>query len=106
MHIEDFMDQMDAVNNNRSTPLYSGSPISVHDACVWLIRLAHIPKSGQNKNVGFIKRTSKFFPADCRLPKTIFTLFKMTNNDHHPQVYLKNIIFFICAVLTMETIKG
>ncbi|CAF4490302.1 unnamed protein product, partial [Rotaria socialis] len=40
-YFEDFMDEMDMHNNNRTTPLYAGSPISVHDACVRLIRLAH-----------------------------------------------------------------
>ncbi|CAF4045092.1 unnamed protein product [Rotaria sordida] len=57
---------MSVNNDNVETSFYSGSPISVHDACDRLIRL-------------------NFFPSDCRLPKTIVTLFKMTNNNYHPE---------------------
>ncbi|CAF4109249.1 unnamed protein product [Rotaria sordida] len=61
---------MSVNNDNVETSFYSGSPISVHDACDRLIRLI-------------------FFPSDCRLPKTIVTLFKMTNNNYHPEASIR-----------------
>ncbi|CAF3427086.1 unnamed protein product, partial [Rotaria sp. Silwood2] len=42
IYVEDFIDQMDANNNNRTISLYSGSPISVHDACVRLVKLTRL----------------------------------------------------------------
>ncbi|CAF4388684.1 unnamed protein product, partial [Rotaria sordida] len=30
-----------------------------------------------------------FFPSDCRLPKAIVTLFKMTNNNYHPEASIR-----------------
>ena len=99
MLIEDFIDQLDADNNNRTTPLYSGSPISVHDACIRLIRLAHLLNLDKNKTSVLLKELRNFFPSDCLLPKTIFRLFQITNIDHRPQVCPKNILsFLICAL--------
>ncbi|CAF4544417.1 unnamed protein product, partial [Rotaria magnacalcarata] len=48
-YFEDFMDEMEMHNNNRTNPLYAGSPIFVHDACVRLIRLAHLLNLDKNK---------------------------------------------------------
>ncbi|CAF1941904.1 unnamed protein product [Rotaria magnacalcarata] len=40
-NIEDFIDQMNEEDKNKRTPLYTGCPISVYEACTRLIRLGH-----------------------------------------------------------------
>ncbi|CAF1949944.1 unnamed protein product [Rotaria magnacalcarata] len=60
-YFEDFMDEMDMHNNNRTTPLYAASPISVHDACDRLIRLAHLLNLDKNKTSFLLKELRNFF---------------------------------------------
>jgi hypothetical protein len=89
MDIEDFIDRMDADDKNRKIPLYSGSPISIHEACTRLVRLIHLLNLDKSKTLTLLKELRHFFPIDCHLPKTVFRLFKITNNDRIPQVCLK-----------------
>ncbi|CAM4821853.1 unnamed protein product [Rotaria magnacalcarata] len=55
-YFEDFMDEMEMHNNNRTNPLYAGSPISVHDACVRLIRKIYrqMPSNKNQCNITII----------------------------------------------------
>jgi hypothetical protein len=94
VEIEDFISQMDANNKNRTTPLYIGSPISIYEACVCLIRLSQLLNLDKNKMQTLLNQLRKFFPSSCLLPKTIFMLFKITNNENRPPVCLKNISHF------------
>jgi hypothetical protein len=79
--IDDFVDQMNKEDKNKTIPLYSGSPISIIDACTRLIRLANALNLDKTKLQTLLKELRCFFPLDCRLPKTTFMLFKMTGND-------------------------
>jgi hypothetical protein len=92
---EYFINQISGEDQNKTTPLYTGSPISVHDdACMHLIRLSHLLNLNKNGMQMLLKEIRLFFPSDCRLPKTIMMLFKMTDNNDRPQVYLRKTIFF------------
>ena len=85
--VEDFINQINEEDTNKTTPLYAGCPLSVHEACMRLIRLGYLlnlDKSGMQK---LLKEIRNFFPSDCRLPKTTFMLFRMTDNEHRPQVF-------------------
>ncbi|CAF3299674.1 unnamed protein product [Rotaria socialis] len=84
--IEDFISKIINEDQNKSTPLYDGSPISVHEACVHLIQLSNSLNLNKNRLQILLKELRFFFPSECRLPKTVFTLFKLTDNDDHPQV--------------------
>jgi len=44
-------------------------------------------ESKQKSSTNAAQRALLFFPSDCRLPKTIFMLFKLTDNDDHAKVY-------------------
>ncbi|CAF1213805.1 unnamed protein product [Rotaria sordida] len=80
---------MSVNNDNVETSFYSGSPISVHDACDRLIRLVNLLGLYKAKTSLLLKELRFFFPSDCRLPKTIVTLFKMTNNNYHPEASIR-----------------
>ncbi|CAF2051475.1 unnamed protein product [Rotaria magnacalcarata] len=84
--IEDFINEIIDEDQNKSTPLYDGSPISVHDACVHLIQLSNSLNLNKKRLQILLEELRFFFPSECRLPKTVFTLFKLTDNDDHPQV--------------------
>jgi len=45
---EDFTNQISDEDRNKTTALYDGSPISVPDACVHLIRLSHLLNLNKN----------------------------------------------------------
>ena len=82
-----FETNSDEEDTNKTTPLYAGCPLSIHEACMHLIRLGYLlnlDKSGMQK---LLKEILNFFPTDCRLPKTTFMLFRMTNNELRPQVF-------------------
>ena len=87
--IENFFDQIDDENKNRATPLYRNSPISLYDVCVKLIGLASMLNLDKKKSSILLKELQQFFPDDSRLPKTIFMLLKITNNNQRPQVRLQ-----------------
>jgi hypothetical protein len=99
VNIEDFMDQIDAESAIRTAPLYIGSPISVYDACQRLVRLTHLLNLDKKKTLVLLQELRNFFPADSRLPKTVFKLFKITNNDNLPQVRIIFISSFLMYVL-------
>ncbi|CAF1526050.1 unnamed protein product [Rotaria sp. Silwood1] len=86
---EYFTNQINNEDRNKTTPLYDGSPISVYDACVHLIRLTHLLNLNKNRLQMLLKELRVFFPSDCRLPKTVFMLFKLTDNDDRPQVSVR-----------------
>ena len=91
--IEEFINQVNTEDWNKRTPLYNGGPISIHDACVHIIRLSHLLNLNKNSLQILLKELRPFFPSDCRLPKTVFMLFKMTDNDGQPEVYLRKSFF-------------
>ena len=80
---------MDASNDRHETLLYHGSPISVRDAFNRLICLTNLLSLDKSKTFLLLKELRSVFPSDCRLPKTIFTLFRITNNDYRSNVCLK-----------------
>ncbi|CAF4103056.1 unnamed protein product [Rotaria sordida] len=80
INIEDLIDQMEANNFNRKTALYSGSPISIYEACVRLINLTQLLNVDKSKTQILLQEIRYFFPTDCRLSKTVFKLFEITNN--------------------------
>ncbi|CAF1137226.1 unnamed protein product [Rotaria sordida] len=86
---EYFTNQINNEDRNKTTPLYDGSPISVYDACVHLIRLTHLLNLNKNRLQMLLKELRIFFPSDCRLPKTVFMLFKLTDNNDRPQVSVR-----------------
>jgi hypothetical protein len=95
INIEDLIDQMEADNCNRKTPLYSGSPFSIYEACVRLINLTQSLNLDKSKTQNLLQEIRYFFPSDCRLPKTVFKLFKITNNINIPQVRMPFILSFM-----------
>ncbi len=88
MNIEDFIDHMDADNLNRKTLLYSDSPISIYDASVRLVRLTQSLNLDKTKTSTLLQEIRYFFLSDCRLPKTVFRLLKITNNDNIPEAFI------------------
>jgi hypothetical protein len=86
--IEDFINKMDEEDKNKTTPLYTGCPISLYEACTRLTRLGHLLNLDKNGMQRLLKEIRFFFPSDCLLPKTIFMLFKMTDNEFRPQVFI------------------
>jgi hypothetical protein len=83
---ENLVNQMNQKDKHKKTPLYYGSSISVYDACVRLIRLSQSLNLDKSKMQILLKELRFFLPLDCHLPKTVFMLFKMTDNDDCPQV--------------------
>ncbi|CAF1368595.1 unnamed protein product [Rotaria sordida] len=84
INIENLIDQIEADNFNRETPVYSGSLISIYEACVRLIDLTQSLNLDKSKAQNLLQEIRYFFPSDCRLPKTVFKLFKITNNINIP----------------------
>ncbi|CAF3926712.1 unnamed protein product, partial [Rotaria magnacalcarata] len=69
--IEDFINQMNEEEKNKTTPLYIGCPISVYEACMRLIRLGH----SLNLDKKGIQR--------------LLTEIRMTDNEYRPQVSVR-----------------
>ncbi|CAF5011492.1 unnamed protein product, partial [Rotaria magnacalcarata] len=88
-YIESFIDEINSNNNDVETPLYPGSAISIRDACDRLIHLVNLLGLDKAKTCLLLKELRSFFPLGCRLPRTIFTLFKMTNNDYRSEVSVR-----------------
>jgi hypothetical protein len=92
-NLEDLIIQLESEDASKLTPFYSGGSMSVHEACVRLVRLAvslKIDKHGMHK---LLKQLRQFFPSDCRLPKTVCRLIKMTDGDNRVEVSV-NFTFF------------
>ncbi|CAF2176242.1 unnamed protein product [Rotaria magnacalcarata] len=87
--IEDFINQMNEEEKNKTTPLYIGCPISVYEACMRLIRLGHSLNLDKKGIQRLLTEIRVFSPSDCVLPKTTFMLFKMTDNEYRPQVSVR-----------------
>ena len=87
--IEDFINQMNEEDKNKTTPLYIGCPISVYEACMRLIRLGHSLNLDKKRIQRLLTEIRVFFPPDCVLPKTTFMLFKMTDNEYRPRVFIE-----------------
>ncbi|CAF4050536.1 unnamed protein product [Rotaria sordida] len=71
INIENLIDQIEADNFNRETPVYSGSLISIYEACVRLIDLTQSLNLDKSKAQNLLQEIRYFFPSDCRLPKTV-----------------------------------
>ncbi|CAF2143420.1 unnamed protein product [Rotaria magnacalcarata] len=88
-YIESFIDEINSNNNDVETPLYPGSAISIRDACDRLIHLVNLLGLDKAKTCLLLKELRSFFPLGCRLPRTIFTLVEMTNNDYRSEVSVR-----------------
>ena len=92
-NLEDLIIQLESEDSSKLTLFYEGGSMSVHEACVRLVRLAvslKIDKRGMHK---LLKQLRQFFPSDCRLPKTVCRLIKMTGCDNRVEVS-GNLTFF------------
>lgn len=88
---------MENEDQNRTSPLaldigLKAQYLFTTHACV---SFDYLKKSGLQK---LLKEVRPFLPSDCRLPKTIFTLFKITDNENRLKVYLDGncLFWYVC----------
>lgn len=74
---DDFTNQISDEDRNKTTPLYDGSPISVHDACVHLIQLSHLLNLNKNR-------------LQMLLKELLFFSFRLSSSKNRPHVIQVN----------------